>query len=34
MRVDLREADTVSRDWKSAKTWLYQELCGARRLPR
>jgi RNA polymerase sigma factor (TIGR02999 family) len=26
--------DTVSRDWKFAKTWLYQELRGERRLPR
>ena len=24
--------DTVSRDWKFAKTWLYQELRGERRL--
>jgi len=25
-------ADTVSRDWKFAKTWLYRELRDARRL--
>jgi len=27
-------ADTVSRDWKFAKTWLYRELRDARRLAR
>jgi len=26
--------DTVSRDWKFAKTWLYQELRDERRRPR
>jgi len=26
--------DTVSRDWKFAKTWLYRELRDARRLAR
>ena len=25
-------ATTVSRDWKFAKTWLYQELRGEQRL--